>query len=115
MSFIKACRQAGATRVYVATASPPVVCPNVYGIDMPYREELVAYHHSAEEVAENIHADYVIYQKLSDLKQACLEGALYGPPPSLFDCSCFDGVYVTGDLSPEYFDALEEKHRKTRQ
>lgn len=92
-----------------------MVCPNIYGIDMPDREELVAYNHSVEEVAAGIHADYVIYQKLSDLKDACTESALYGPAPKLFDCSCFDGIYVTGELSNEYFDNLEKKHKKTRQ
>ena len=91
-----------------------MVCPNVYGIDMPDREELVAYNHSVEEVAADIHADYVIYQKLEDLKEACVESALYGPAPKVFDCSCFDGVYVTGELSEEYLEKLEMKHKKTR-
>ena len=101
--------------MYVATASPAVLYPNIYGIDMPTREELVAYNRSDEEVSRNIMADYVIYQKLEDLKQACVNAANYGPAPEKFDCSCFDGKYVTGELPKEFFDQLEAKHKATRQ
>ena len=88
--------------------------PNVYGIDMPMRTELVAYQHTDSEVAKLIHADYVIYQRLEDLKTACCNAAKYGPAPKQFDCSCFDGKYVTGDLSDSFFDLLEQKHKMTR-
>ncbi len=102
--IIQMAREAGATKVYFASAAPPVRYPNVYGIDMPSIHELVATGRSATEVAAEIGADRVIYQDLEDLIAAAREG---NPEIRQFDTSCFDGVYVTGDVGREYLAAIE--------
>ncbi len=102
--IIQMAREAGARRVYFASAAPPVRYPNVYGIDMPARGELVASGRTEEEVARAIGADRLIFQDLADLTEAAREG---NPRITHFDCSCFDGVYVTGDVDKEYLDRLE--------
>ncbi|MQY50466.1 amidophosphoribosyltransferase [Rhodocyclus tenuis] len=97
-------RAAGALKVYFASAAPPVRYPNVYGIDMPTRAELIATGRSDEEIAREIGADALVYQDLEALKSSVRD---LNPKLSRFDCSCFDGSYVTGDVSPEYLDAIE--------
>jgi amidophosphoribosyltransferase len=97
-------RDAGARKVYFASAAPPVRYPNVYGIDMPDRHELVAAGRSEEEVCREIDADRLIYQDLNDLVEAAHEG---NPAITEFDSSCFNGVYPTGDVSDEYLRDLE--------
>ena len=94
--IIEMARDAGARKVYFASASPPVRYPNVYGIDMAASAELVANNRTDEEVAEQIGADWLIYQNLDDLIQAVQydNGAI-----SEFDTSCFSGEYVTGDVT----------------
>ncbi len=96
--IVQMAREAGARKVYLASAAPPVRYPNVYGIDMPSSEELVAFGRSAEEVRELIGCDVLIYQDVGGLKRAvsALNPALDG-----FDASCFDGVYCTGDITKE--------------
>ena len=96
--IVQMAREAGARKVYLASAAPPVRYPNVYGIDMPSSEELVAFGRSAEEVRELIGCDALIYQDVCGLKRAvsALNPALDG-----FDASCFDGVYCTGDITKE--------------
>ena len=96
--IVQMAREAGARKVYLASAAPPVRYPNVYGIDMPSSEELVAFGRSAEEVRELIGCDALIYQDVGGLKRAvsALNPALDG-----FDASCFDGVYCTGDITKE--------------
>jgi len=99
-------REQGAKKVYVCSAAPPVRFPNVYGIDMPARSELIANGKSVEQLAKEIGADELIFQDLQDLKDAIREAA---PGLTEFDASVFDGIYVTGDISEEYLDTLERK------
>lgn len=103
--IIQMAREAGAKRVYLASASPPVRYPNVYGIDMPAASELVAAGRSEEEVCRAIGADRLIYQDLDELEQA-----VRGKNTRLdgFDSSCFSGRYVTG-LEDGYLEALEAR------
>jgi amidophosphoribosyltransferase len=102
--IIQMARDAGANKVYFASAAPAVRYPNVYGIDMPVATELVAHGRTDAEVGELIGADRLIYQDLEDLKAACRE---VNPALDDFDCSVFDGNYVTGDVDEAYFAALE--------
>jgi amidophosphoribosyltransferase len=112
--IVQMAREAGARKVYLASASPPVRHPNVYGIDMPATKELVAAGRSIEQVCAIIGADRLIYQDLADLEHAVLgkNTALDG-----FDSSCFNGQYVTG-LETGYLEALEARRadavRETR-
>jgi amidophosphoribosyltransferase len=93
--IVQMARDAGARKVYLASAAPPVRYPNVYGIDMPTSSELVAYNRTVEEVRAIIGCDALIYQDVDAMKTAIgsLNAAIKG-----FDASCFDGVYVTGDV-----------------
>ncbi|NTV95052.1 MAG: amidophosphoribosyltransferase [Thiobacillus sp.] len=102
--IIQMARDSGARAVYFASASPPVRFPNVYGIDMPTRRELLANNRTDEEIAREIGADAVIYQDLADLIRAIQE---VNPKLTVFDASCFDGCYVTGDVSEDYLVRLE--------
>ena len=104
MQIIQMAREAGANKVYFASAAPPVRFPNVYGIDMPSVNELVAHGRSVEQIATEIGADYVIFQDLQDLIDAAHEG---NPKIKEFDTSCFDGVYITGDVDQHYLDEIE--------
>jgi amidophosphoribosyltransferase len=104
--IIELAREAGARRVYFASAAPPVRYPNVYGIDMPAASELVAAGRTEEEVAKLIGADRLIYQDLDDLVRACLH---HDSNIKEFDTSCFSGEYVTGDVTPAYLARLEEE------
>ncbi|HEY7905899.1 MAG TPA: amidophosphoribosyltransferase [Wenzhouxiangella sp.] len=103
--IVQMARDAGAKKVYLASASPPVRYPNVYGIDMPSASELVAHNRSVEEIQALIGADRLIYQDLEAMEQACLGNntRLAG-----FDNSCFSGNYVTG-LADGYLDELEQR------
>jgi amidophosphoribosyltransferase len=101
--IIELAREAGASKVYFASAAPPVRFPNVYGIDMPATSELVAAGRSDEEVARLIGADWLIYQSLDDLVAACRHDTAR---ITEFDTSCFSGEYVTGDVTPEYLERL---------
>ncbi|CUI01973.1 amidophosphoribosyltransferase [Leisingera aquaemixtae] len=105
--IVQMCREAGAKKVYVASASPPVKYPNVYGIDMPTKHELIANGLSIEEIRDELGADALFYQNLDDLIWAAKEG---NPDIEQFDCSCFDGNYVTG-VTSEYLNALESSSR----
>ncbi|AOU97494.1 amidophosphoribosyltransferase [Acidihalobacter yilgarnensis] len=98
-------RDAGARRVYFASASPPVRYPNIYGIDMPAAHELIAHGRTEQEVCDAICADRLIYQDLPDLVRAVQKG---NPKLSRFDTAVFDGDYVTG-VSPDYLAALEQR------
>ncbi len=102
--IIQMAREAGANKVYFASAAPPVRYPNVYGIDMPSVQELVANRRDEDQIAAVIGADRVIYQDLTDLIAAAHEG---NPRITQFDTSCFSGEYVTGDVSQDYLDRLE--------
>jgi amidophosphoribosyltransferase len=102
--IIDLAREAGAKKVYFASAAPPVRFPNVYGIDMPASHELVAAGRSIGEVAQLIGADWLVYQDLEDLVAACRHDDAHIDE---FDTSCFSGQYVTGDVTPEYLDRLQ--------
>ncbi|MDN3554800.1 amidophosphoribosyltransferase [Halomonas maura] len=102
--IIQMAREAGANNVYFASAAPPVRYPNVYGIDMPAASELIAHGRSEAEVGELIGADRMVYQDLDDLKDACRE---VNPALDAFDCSVFDGRYITGDIDDSYLADLE--------
>jgi amidophosphoribosyltransferase len=101
--IVQMAREAGARKVYLASAAPPVRFPNVYGIDMPTREELIAHGRSVEEIRQFIGADALIYQDVAAMKRVV--GAL-NPKLDGFEASCFDGHYVTGDISAAEFDAI---------
>jgi len=103
--IIQMAREAGARKVYFASASPPVCYPNVYGIDMPAASELIAHNRTNEQVQELIGADWLIFQDLPDLIAASQEG---NPDIKQFECSVFDGKYITGDVDAEYLQALEK-------
>ena len=102
--IIDMAREAGAKKVYFASAAPPVRYPNVYGIDMPDVSELVAAGHTDDEVREIIGADWLIYQDLEDLEHAVRHD---NAKIEDFDTSCFSGEYVTGDVTPEYLKRLQ--------
>ncbi|MDR0996485.1 MAG: amidophosphoribosyltransferase [Zoogloeaceae bacterium] len=106
--IVEMARACGALKVYFASASPPVRYPNVYGIDMPTRAELIASGRTDEQIAREIGADALVYQDLDALKASV--SALN--PALSFDTSCFDGVYVTGDVTPEYLNAIEQRRGK---
>lgn len=103
--IVQMARDAGANKVYFASAAPPVRYPNVYGIDMPAASELVAHGRSVEEVREIIGADKLIYQDLDDLINAVQKRGK--SKVKRFDTSVFDGEYITGDVSEHYLDQLE--------
>ncbi len=103
--IVQMARDAGARKVYLASAAPPVRYPNVYGIDMPTSSELVAHGRSVEEIRQIIGCDALIYQDVDAMKKAIgsLNAANVG-----FDASCFDGVYVTGDITADGIAQLNE-------
>lgn len=101
-------RRAGAKRVYLASASPPVKFPNVYGVDMPSKREFVANGLSNEQVQEVLGADGLIYQSIEDLLDVATS---LNPELHDFDASCFTGNYVTGDVNSDYLDILEQEGR----
>ncbi len=110
--IVQMARDAGAAKVIFASAAPPVRFPNVYGIDMPTRNELVAYGRSVDEVRHIIGADHLVYQDVADLKQAVSD---ISPALKNFEASCFDGTYITGDIDTNYLDNLETNSQYGRQ
>ena len=113
--IIEMAREAGANKVYFASASPPVRYPNVYGIDMPSAKELIAHNRTVEQIQEEIGADWLIYQDLDDLIKSARKG---NKELTHFDDSVFTGNYVTGDIDDEYLNNLDTKRNdnaKTKQ
>ena len=102
--IVQMARDAGARKVYFASAAPPVRFPNVYGIDMPSRKELIATARSDAEICREIGADRLFYQDLDDLKMAVQK---VNQAIKYFDASCFDGDYITGDITSDYLNAIE--------
>jgi amidophosphoribosyltransferase len=102
--IVQMARDAGARKVYLASAAPPVRFPNIYGIDMPSASELIAHGRSEAEIEQLLGCDWLIYQDLADL-----EAAVAGPkfPGRKFDSSCFNGEYVTG-IDPGYFERIQQ-------
>ena len=116
--IIQMARDAGAKKVYFASAAPPVQYPNVYGIDMPAASELIGHNRTAAEIAELIGADWLVYQDLEDLELAVKKKA--SVKIDRFDTSVFNGDYITGDVTPEYLKSLEAarndsaRHKKSQ-
>ena len=106
--IIEMARNAGAKKVYFASAAPPVIYPNVYGIDMPTVDELIAHNKTEEEIASMIGADWLIYQDLDILIETTQSE---NSSITDFDLSCFNGEYVTGDVNQEYLDHIEDMRR----
>ncbi|MEW5756810.1 MAG: amidophosphoribosyltransferase [Pseudomonadota bacterium] len=104
--IIQMAREAGAKKVYFASASPPVRFANVYGIDMPSVKELIGHGRNEEEIGKEIGADWLVYQDLEDMIRAVQKG---NKLLEKFDTSCFNGEYVTGDITPEYLAKLEQQ------
>ena len=102
--IVQMARDAGAHKVFFASASPPVRFPNVYGIDMPTSKELIANGRSFDEVAREVGCDRLIYQDLDALIEDCRS---VNPRVRSFETSCFSGVYITGDVTPEYLAGVE--------
>jgi len=103
--IIMMAREAGAKKVYFASASPPVRFANVYGIDMPTRAELIASFRTDEEICREIGADALIYQDIEDLKAAV---RAVNPSITQFETSCFDGHYITDGVTPAYLQKMED-------
>ena len=101
--IVEMVRSAGARKVYIASAAPEVRYPNVYGIDMPTREELIANGRTAAQIAEEIGADGIVFQDLGDLERVV---KTMNPAIASFDSSCFNGVYQTGDIDEAYLNRL---------
>ena len=110
--IIEMARDAGAANVYFASAAPPVRYPNVYGIDMPSASELIAHDRTVDEVCELIGADWLVYQDLDDLVKCSHDG---NPEADGFDCSVFNGEYITGDVDQNYLDRVESLRNDTAQ
>jgi amidophosphoribosyltransferase len=106
--IVQMAREAGARKVYLASAAPPVRFPNVYGIDMPTKEELIAHERSVEEIRAFIGADQLIYQDVDAMKRVV---AALNPKIASFEASCFDGRYITGDVTAEDFATMEAQRR----
>ena len=109
--IVSMAREAGARKVYFASASPPVRYPNVYGIDMPNQRELIATGRTEAEIAHEIGADLLIYQDLEALKRAI---RAVNPKLKEFEASCFDGYYVTGDVTADYLSQLAQERDESR-
>ncbi len=106
--IISMARHSGAAKVYFASAAPPVLWPNVYGIDMPSRRELIAADRTEDEICDLIGADGLVYQKLPALIESVQAD---NREIKNFDCSVFDGKYITGDISEEYLTQLDMTRR----
>jgi amidophosphoribosyltransferase len=104
--IVQMARDAGANKVFFASAAPPVRYPNVYGIDMASEKEFIAHNKDTDEICKAIGADKLIYQDLDDLIWCVQQG---NPDIKSFDCSCFDGQYVTQDIDKNYLDQIEAK------
>ena len=104
--IVQMARDAGANKVYLASAAPPVRYPNVYGIDMPAADELIAHDRTVQEIQEEVGADWLVYQTVEDL----IEAVRYDKNPiENFESSCFTGEYLTGDVDVEYLDTLQRQ------
>lgn len=107
--IIQMARDAGAKKVYMTSAAPPIRFPNIYGIDIPTRNELIAFERNADEIAEKIGGDWVVYQDLPDLEDAVRASCLPDQIIQSFDTSCFSGTYVTGEsIGDSYFSKLHD-------
>ena len=106
--IVQLAREAGANKVYFASAAAPVRYPNVYGIDMPTRSELLAHGRSEDEIRRALGADAMIYQSIEAMRQSITDA---NPRLTSFEDSCFSGSYITGDVDTAYLDQLEMSQR----
>ncbi len=106
--IVQMAREAGARKVYMASAAPPVRFPNVYGIDRSTREELIAHDRTVEEIRAFIGADALIYQDVEAMKRVVRQ---LNPKIASFEASCFDGHYITGDVSVGDFAAMAAQRK----
>mmetsp|Transcript_3145 Transcript_3145/g.7184 ORF Transcript_3145/g.7184 Transcript_3145/m.7184 type:complete len:309 (-) Transcript_3145:221-1147(-) len=105
--IVQMAREAGANKVFFCSAAPPIRYPNIYGIDIPTRKELIAYEREEAEIAAKIGCDWVMYQDLEDLEASVIECSSPGIELTRFDTSCFSGTYVTGEkIGDAYFQRL---------
>lgn len=111
LEIVQMARESGAKRVIFASAAPPVKFPNVYGIDMPTRNELIAFGRSDEEICREITADALVYQDIDALKRSI---SFVNPALNRFEASCFDGDYITGDITRDYLDCIEAARNNPR-
>lgn len=111
LEIVQMARESGAKRVIFASAAPPVKFPNVYGIDMPTRNELIAFGRSDEEICREITADALVYQDIDALKRSI---SFVNPALKRFEASCFDGDYITGDITRDYLDCIEAARNNPR-
>jgi amidophosphoribosyltransferase len=102
--IIQMAREAGAKKVYFASAAPMVKYPNVYGIDMPSAKELIAHNRTEDQICEIIGADWLVFQDIDDLVQSSMGGNL---DVDTFECSVFNGEYITGDIDQNYLDQID--------
>jgi amidophosphoribosyltransferase len=102
--IVQMARDAGANKVFFASAAPPVRYPNVYGIDMASKKEFIANNKTTDQICKSIGADKLIYQDLEDLIWSVQQG---NPKINSFDCSCFDGKYITNDVDQDYLAEIE--------
>ena len=107
--IVQMARNAGAKKVYFASAAPPIRYPNVYGIDMPFVEELIAHGRTIDEICKEIGADKLIYQDLDDLINSVRDS---NPEIKDFDTSCFNGEYVTEGVNEKYLNVLSSTRLK---
>jgi amidophosphoribosyltransferase len=114
--IIQMAREAGANKVYFASAAPMVKYPNVYGIDMPSANELIAHNRTEDEIGELIGTDWLVFQDIEDLVQSSMGGNL---DVDTFECSVFSGEYITGDIDQDYLDQIDaqrnDSNKKTNQ
>jgi amidophosphoribosyltransferase len=106
--IVQMARDSGANKVFFASAAPAVRFPNVYGIDMPTRSELIAHGRNEDEICAAIGADALVYQDIADMKRAIAD---MNPRLKGFEASCFSGDYITGDITPAYLDQLEGQRK----
>lgn len=114
--IVQMARDAGALKVYFASAAPAIRYPNIYGIDIPTRNELIAYEREEKEIAAHIGCDWIEYQDCDDLEDAVRSLAAPDRPLKMFDTSCFTGTYVTGQkIGDEYFGRLHKLRNDSAQ
>ncbi|WP_213957070.1 MULTISPECIES: amidophosphoribosyltransferase [unclassified Variovorax] len=116
--IVQMARDAGARKVYLASAAPPVRYPNVYGIDMPTKGELVAHDRTIEEIRALIGCDALIYQDVDAMKRAVMKAAPVAAGASKFagfEASCFDGVYVTGDIDTDAINRMNNNRPRVEE
>jgi amidophosphoribosyltransferase len=106
--IVQMAREAGANKVFMASAAAPVKFPNVYGIDMPTRSELIANGRDSEEIRKMIGADALVYQTIDGMKKAV---GLGNSKIRDFEASCFDGKYIAGGIDAEYLDRMEANRK----